>query len=170
MKAADATGSRSPAPAAPHRVGRAVDRARTAASSRPARRYLRGTHGQLWGRPADGHESKYLLTGMSRVRALRRHDDRPQPQPRPAAGVTSTPARRSTGAGKTVCPNSLEMRLEVADEAHPDGARARAARPGDPAGSGRQGCERVATPAEDLTARRHALETALGTPRRHSRA
>jgi hypothetical protein len=26
--------------------------------------YLRGTHGHLWGRPADGHESKYLLTGL----------------------------------------------------------------------------------------------------------
>jgi site-specific DNA recombinase len=28
--------------------------------------YLRGTHGHLWGRSADGHESKYLLTGLSR--------------------------------------------------------------------------------------------------------
>ena len=28
--------------------------------------YLPGTHGHLWGRQADGHESKYLLTGLSR--------------------------------------------------------------------------------------------------------
>ena len=69
--------------------------------------YFRGTHGHLWGRPADGHESKYLLTGLSRcglcggtliVRsrgACRRGI---------AGASTSTPARRSITAARRSAP------------------------------------------------------------------
>jgi hypothetical protein len=122
--------------------------------------YLRGTNGHLWGRPIDGHESKYLLTGLSRCGLC---------------GGTLIVRSRSHGSkraffyacssfhhrGKTVCPNSLEMRLEEADEAivlalgdellDTDILEAAAAR----------AVARVATPPADLEARRHQLETAL---------
>jgi Recombinase/Recombinase zinc beta ribbon domain len=82
--------------------------------------YLRSNTGQLWGRPASGLESKYLLTGLAR---------------RGACGGTLTVRSRSHGSGRNrrrayfyacssfhhrgraVCANSLEMRLSEADEA-----------------------------------------------------
>ncbi len=78
--------------------------------------YLRGSNGHLWGRPAHGSESKYLLTGLARCASC---------------GGTLTVRSRSHGKrrayfyacssfhhrGQAVCANSLEMRLEDADQA-----------------------------------------------------
>jgi len=47
--------------------------------------YLRGTRGQLWGRPPTGLESRYLLTGLRPVRRVRERTDGAQP----VAGATT---------------------------------------------------------------------------------
>ena len=78
--------------------------------------YLRGTQGQLWGRPTDGVESKYLLTGLARcgvcggslVVRSRSHGGRRAF----FYGCTSYHHR-----GRTVCTNTLEMPMLAADEA-----------------------------------------------------
>ena len=78
--------------------------------------YLRGTQGQLWGRPTDGVESKYLLTGMARCGACggslvvrsRSHRGRRAF----FYGCTSNHHR-----GRSVCTNTLEMPMAAADEA-----------------------------------------------------
>jgi site-specific DNA recombinase len=122
--------------------------------------YLRGTNGQLWGRPVDGHESKYLLTGMSRCGLC---------------GGTMIVRSRSHGRqrayfyacssfhhrGKTVCPNSLEMRLEVAEGAILSALERELLDPGILEEAAARAAARVATPAENIDTRRHTLETAL---------
>ncbi len=123
--------------------------------------YLRGTNGHLWGRPVDGHESKYLLTGMSRCGLCGGTmvvDSSGYGRKRAFFYVCSSFYKR----GRVVCPNALKMRLEEADDAilsalerellDPDMLQEAAAR----------AAARVAAPAEDLTARRHGLDTALG--------
>jgi site-specific DNA recombinase len=78
--------------------------------------YLRGTDGQLWGRPISGLESKYLLSGLGRCGVC---------------GGSMIVRSRSHGKkrmsflacssyhfrGTSVCANSMEMRLEDADNA-----------------------------------------------------
>ena len=49
--------------------------------------YLRGTKGRLWGRPADGIESKYLLSGLACCGGMRRQPGRAESQSRPSACV-----------------------------------------------------------------------------------
>ena len=78
--------------------------------------YLRGTKGRLWGRPADGIESKYLLSGLaccgecggSLVVRSRSHGR----QRAYYYACTSYHHR-----GRSVCENRLEMPLAAADEA-----------------------------------------------------
>ena len=78
--------------------------------------YLRGTQGQLWGRPTDGVESKYLFTGLARcgvcggslVVRSRSHGGRRAF----FYGCTSYHHR-----GRSVCTNTLEMLILAADEA-----------------------------------------------------
>jgi site-specific DNA recombinase len=122
--------------------------------------YLRGTHGQLWGRPIDGHESKYLLTNMCRCGLC---------------GGTMIVQSRSHGRqraffyacssfhhrGKTVCPNSLRMRLEVADDAILSVLERELLDPEILQEAAARAAARVAAPAEDVEARRHTLEAAL---------
>jgi site-specific DNA recombinase len=122
--------------------------------------YLRGTNGHLWGRPVDGHESKYLLTGMSRCGLC---------------GGTMIVRSRSHGRrrayfyacssfhhrGKVVCPNSLEMRLEVAEEAILSALERELLDPEILEEAAARAAARVATPAESIDTRRHTLETAL---------
>ena len=78
--------------------------------------YLRGSNGHLWGRPASGLESKYLLTGLSRCGSC---------------GGTMTVRSRSHGKrrayfyacssfhhrGRAVCANSLLLPLASGDDA-----------------------------------------------------
>jgi site-specific DNA recombinase len=123
--------------------------------------YLRGTNGHLWGRPVDGHESKYLLTGMSRCGLC---------------GGTMIVRSRSHGRqrayfyacssyhhrGKTVCPNSLDMRLEVAEDAILSALERELLDPEILEAAAARAAARVAAPAEDIDARRHLIETALG--------
>lgn len=78
--------------------------------------YLRTTSGQLWGRPISGLESKYLLSGLGRcgvcggsmIVRSRSHGKR-----RMSFLACSSYHFR----GKTVCANSMEMRLDDADNA-----------------------------------------------------
>jgi site-specific DNA recombinase len=78
--------------------------------------YLRGTHGQVWGRPPSGVESKYLLTGMATCGAC---------------GATLHVRSRSHGRrraffygctahhhrGPSVCRNDVELPMVETDEA-----------------------------------------------------
>ncbi len=73
--------------------------------------YLRGTNGQLWGRPAEGFESKYLLTGLIRCAVCggsvyvksRSHGRRRAF----FYGCTSYHLR-----GRAVCANGIEVAME----------------------------------------------------------
>ena len=78
--------------------------------------YLRGNGGKLWGRPAAGIESKYLLTGMAVLRLLRRSLEvrsRDHGRKRVFYYVCSTYRRR----GKAICANAKEVPMGQADEA-----------------------------------------------------
>ena len=122
--------------------------------------YLRGTHGQLWGRPVDGHESKYLLTNMSRCGLCGGTiivQSRSHGRQRAFFYVCSSFHHR----GKTICPNSLKMRLEVADDAILSSLERELLDPEILQEAAARAAARVAAPAEDLDARRHSLETAL---------
>ena len=78
------------------------------------RQYLRGTKGQLWGRPARGVESKYLLPGLARCGSCngsiyvksRSHGKRRAY----FYGCTSFHLR-----GSSVCSNSLEVPMDRSD-------------------------------------------------------
>jgi site-specific DNA recombinase len=121
--------------------------------------YLRGTHGHLWGRPADGHESKYLLTGLSRCGVC---------------GGTLIVRSRSHGhrrayfyacssfnhRGKTVCANSLEMRVQDADQGVLTALERELLDPEILEAAIARAAARVAAPPEDLETRRHTLEIA----------
>ena len=122
--------------------------------------YLRGTHGQLWGRPVDGRESKYLLTGLSRCASC---------------GGTMIVRSRSHGRrraffyacssfhhrGKAVCANSLEMPLQAAEEAVLTALERELLDPEILEEAAARAAARVASSTDDPNARRHALETAL---------
>lgn len=85
-----------------------------AAGTRAA--YLRSTKGTAWGRPVNGEESRYLLTGLTRCGQC---------------GASMIVRSRGHGQrrsywyaccafhqrGRAVCPNSLDVRIELADEA-----------------------------------------------------
>ena len=85
-----------------------------AAGTRAA--YLRSTKGAACGRPVNAEESRYLLTGLTRCGQC---------------GASMIVRSRSHGQqrafwyaccgfhlrGRTVCPNSLDVRMELADEA-----------------------------------------------------
>jgi DNA invertase Pin-like site-specific DNA recombinase len=125
--------------------------------------YLRGTDGHLWGRPADGHESKYLLTGLSRcglcggtlIVRSRAHGS-PGHRRRVYFYACSPFHHR----GKTVCPNSLEMRLQDAEEAVLAALERELLDPEILEAAMTRAAARVAAPPEDITTRRHTLEIA----------
>ncbi len=78
--------------------------------------YLRGTKGQLWGRPASGIESKYFLPGLARcgecggsLYVKSRSHGRKRAY---YYGCTSYHLR-----GRKVCTNNLEISMEVTDRA-----------------------------------------------------
>jgi len=88
-----------------------ADRARKARAA-----YLRSTKGAAWGRPVDGAESRYLLTGLARcgqcgcgmvVRS--RHHGRQRSFRYVCGGYHLR--------GKMICSNSLEAPIDEADEA-----------------------------------------------------
>jgi DNA invertase Pin-like site-specific DNA recombinase len=80
-------------------------------------RYLRGTAGQRWGRPPGGQDSQYLLPGLARCGVC-------------GGSLYVKTKKRAGGAraffygctsfhlrGRTVCTNSLEIPMELADQA-----------------------------------------------------
>lgn len=78
--------------------------------------YLRSTNGQLWGRPASGVASKYLLTGIARCGvcgAGLEVRSRKQGTRREFFYSCSSYYRRGT----TVCPNRYEIPMVTADAA-----------------------------------------------------
>ncbi len=123
--------------------------------------YLRRTHGHLWGRPADGHESKYLLTGLSRcglcggtlIVRSRAHGS-PGHRRRVYFYACSSFYHR----GRTVCANSLEMRVQDADHALLTALERELLDPEILEAAMARAASRVAAPPEDLETRRHTLE------------
>ena len=77
--------------------------------------YLRGTKGQLWGRPPTGLESRYLLAGLSRCALC-------------GSGFTAHSSAHGRkrcryyvcagfyNRGKTICANNLPLPMREADE------------------------------------------------------
>ena len=118
--------------------------------------YLRGTAGQLWGRPTDGVESKYLLTGLARcgvcggslVVRSRSHGGRRAF----FYGCTSYHHR-----GRTVCTNTLEMPLAEADEAVLSHLETDALSPEVLEAALTRAVERLTTPDPDAGTRRRTL-------------
>ena len=119
--------------------------------------YLRGTQGQLWGRPTDGVESKYLLTGMARCGACggslvvrsRSHRGRRAF----FYGCTSNHHR-----GRSVCTNTLEMPMAAADEAVLSQLEGDALRPEVIEAALSRAVERLTTPDPKAGQERKALE------------
>jgi site-specific DNA recombinase len=78
--------------------------------------YLRATNGQLWGRPANGIESRYLLTGLAQCGvcggSLIVHS-RASGRGRASAYLCSYHHLR----GKTVCPGGLVLPMDLTNEA-----------------------------------------------------
>ena len=78
--------------------------------------YLRATNGQLWGRPANGIESRYLLTGLAQCGlcggSLIVHS-RPSGGRRASAYLCSYYHLR----GSTVCPRGLVLPMDLTNEA-----------------------------------------------------
>ncbi len=78
--------------------------------------YLRATNGQLWGRPASGVESRYLLTGLAQCRecggSLVVHS-RPSGRRRVGVYVCSYHYLR----GRTVCPNRMVLPMDATNRA-----------------------------------------------------
>jgi site-specific DNA recombinase len=78
--------------------------------------YLAGTQGQPWGRPVTGTTAKYLLTGIARCGVC-------------GAGLSVRSRAHGSGRsfryvcathhyrGRAICPNGLELRQPVADDA-----------------------------------------------------
>lgn len=85
-----------------------------------ARTYLRGTDGQLWGRPGVGVESKYLLTGLGHCTCCGGNIT-------VLGGSSGGPGRRKKiyyygcsyrqNRGSTVCTNGTKVRMEQLDAA-----------------------------------------------------
>ena len=119
--------------------------------------YLRGTQGQLWGRPTDGVESKYLLTGLARcgvcggslVVRSRSHGGRRAF----FYGCTSYHHR-----GRTVCTNALEMPLAAADEAVLSHLESDALCPEVMEAALARAVQQLATPEPDAGKRRRVLK------------
>ena len=124
------------------------------------RTYLRGTHGHLWGRPSNGIESKYLLTGLARcggcgaslVVRSRHHGKR-----RAFYYACSAFHRR----GGAVCSNSLEMRLEAADEAILTALEGQLLDDSIITEAMAEAVARLQSPGEDLVARKDRLQRKL---------
>ena len=108
------SGARSrPCGSSPSRSGR---RSRIASVTCGAS-YLRASNGQLWGRPANGIESRYLLTGLAAVRSMRgslivhsRAVSGPA-EPRPTSAPTTT------SGGRRSVPEALVPRWTRHNEA-----------------------------------------------------
>jgi len=77
--------------------------------------YLRGTGGQLWGRPSNGHESHYLLTGLASCGwcgATLEVRSRPLARRRVFAYTCTSYHRKGT----SVCANRVQLPLTLADD------------------------------------------------------
>jgi site-specific DNA recombinase len=78
--------------------------------------YMRGTDGQLWGRPPAGTHAKYLLTGIARCRVcgggviVRSRDHGRKRSFRYGCYCYHV-------KGKTICNNRFEVPLDIADQA-----------------------------------------------------
>jgi DNA invertase Pin-like site-specific DNA recombinase len=126
-------------------------------------KYLRGTHGQLWGRPARGAESKYLLPGLARcgicngsLYVKSRDHGRKRAY---FYGCTSYHLR-----GSSICPNSLEVPMTRSDQAVLDAIDRSVLRP-EIAKALRSALEKLSTRANstDAEAARLALTKRLAT-------
>ena len=110
--------------------------------------YLRGTGGQLWGRPSSGIESKYLLTGFAICAAcggslhVRTRDYRQRRVP--FYGCSSFHLR-----GRAVCENNLELSMLDTNAAVIGGIEEELLDPTALAIGVEQACKILTAPAED---------------------
>jgi site-specific DNA recombinase len=84
-----------------------------------AKTYLRGTHGELWGRPGRGVESRYLLTGLGECGVCGHNISM-------LGGRAGVPGKRTqlyyygcsyhVTRGRTICSNDHKARMTEADE------------------------------------------------------
>ena len=124
--------------------------------------YLRGTKGQLWGRPATGVESKYLLSGLARCETCggsmyvksRSHGKKRAY----FYGCTSFHLR-----GTSVCTNSLEVPMPRSDEAVLGAIRGDVMNPDVIAATLRKALARLKPAGEAAQSRRQELERQLAT-------
>jgi hypothetical protein len=122
--------------------------------------YLRGTNGKLFGRPAQGVESKYLLPGLARCGVCggsmyvksRSHGKKRAY----FYGCTSFHLR-----GSTVCPNSLEVPMPTSDVAVLDAIESDILRPEIISATLRKTVAKLKPSTEATQARRADLEKRL---------
>ena len=122
--------------------------------------YLRGTDGRLWGRPINGKESKYLLTGLTECAWCKN-----------SLSITS----RSHGAqracfycctsnrlrGKTVCANTIWLPMEVLDQRILEAICEDLLQPEVAVESVRKAFSQLCPSEASLTAKRRALDAEL---------
>jgi hypothetical protein len=124
--------------------------------------YLRGTKGQLWGRPARGVESKYLLPGLARCGVCNgslyvktRSHGRKRAY---FYGCTSFHLR-----GSSVCTNSLEVPMPASDAAVLAAIEQDVLRPEIITAALRKALERLRPAADQSQSLRQSLEKQLAT-------
>jgi DNA invertase Pin-like site-specific DNA recombinase len=127
--------------------------------------YLRGTKGQLWGRPSRGVESKYLLPGLARCGTCggsmyvksRSHGKKRMY----LYGCTSFHLR-----GASVCTNSLEVRMDRSDLAVLDAIEQDVLQPDIVVTTIRKALERLKPHTEAAQGTRDGLDKRLTTVER----
>jgi site-specific DNA recombinase len=124
--------------------------------------YLRSTNGQLWGRPGNGIESRYLLTGLAQCGrcggSLIVHS-RPSGRTRRAVYTCSYHHLRGT----TVCPNGDVLPMEAANHAVLATIEAEVLHPTVVARTVEKLLEQLKPTADTLVPRRTALRVELVT-------
>jgi site-specific DNA recombinase len=123
--------------------------------------YLRATNGQLWGRPANGIESKYLLTGLAQCGlcggSLIVHS-------RAAAGRRAHAYLCSYHhlRGNTVCPGGLVLPVESTNDAILAAVEREVLHPEVVQRAMRRAIDELNAPSDTVVPRRTALQAELG--------
>ncbi len=123
--------------------------------------YLRDTGGKLWGKPANGIESRYLLTGMALCglcHGALTIRSRSHGQHRAYFYQCLTNVQR----GRAVCGNALAVPMDAADEAVLGIVERTVLRPEVVTAAIRDAVTRLGPPAEEQTTARERVRSELG--------
>ncbi|MGH7265673.1 MAG: recombinase family protein [Candidatus Rokuibacteriota bacterium] len=122
--------------------------------------YLRATNGQLWGRPGNGIESKYLLTGLAQCGvcggSLVVHSRATGPGRKQAYTCSYYHLR-----GKTVCPTGILLSMEATNRSVLDTLEQEVLHPKVVEVGLRQGLELLRPAEESVVPRRDAVQAEL---------